>query len=133
MNWPGRANLIRRFGVSRLAGWGRAETGRGGQGMLDDSLRTHLIDRGVTSITSYHEAGESDGAFAALRLEAAILAEEAARLGQGFEGIGDLILAPIRMRIELMYDEKTAERLMAAFECGYGPAGPLWLGRDGCD
>jgi hypothetical protein len=81
-----------------------------------------LVDRGVASIVTYHEAGETDEAFEALRHEAAALAD-AARLEPGREAIDDSILEPIRMRVELMYDEKTSERLMVAFACGCGPAG----------
>jgi hypothetical protein len=126
MSWRDRANIIRRFyaerDASRLAGWRRAEAGREVEGLPEDGMRSLLVDRGVASIVTYHEAGETDEAFEALRHEAAALAG-AARLEPGREAIDDSILEPIRMRVELMYDEKTAERLMVAFDCGCGPAG----------
>jgi hypothetical protein len=40
------------------------------------------------------------------------------------EAINDLILVPVRTKVELMYDEKTSERLMMAFERGRGPTDP---------
>ena len=126
MNWLDRAIAIGRFyaerEVSQLVGWRRARAGRGVEGKLEDSLRD-LIERGVTSITTYHEAGESDEAFAALRLEAAALADAAARLEQGCVATSDSFLATVRMKVQLMYGATTAERLMVAFECGCGPAG----------
>jgi hypothetical protein len=126
MNWLVRVNAIRRFyaerEVSQLVGWGRARAGQEVEGKLEGSLRD-LIERCVTSITTYHEAGESDEAFAALRLEAAALADAAARLEQGCVATGDSFLATVRMKVQLMYGATTAERLMVAFECGCGPAG----------
>ncbi len=126
MNWLVPANAIRRFyaerEVSQLVGWGRARAGQEVEGKLEDSLRD-LIERGVTSITTYHEAGESDEAFASLRLEAAALADAAASLEQGCVATGDSFLARVRMKVQLMYGATTAERLMVAFECGCGPAG----------
>jgi hypothetical protein len=126
MNWLVRANAIHRFyaerGVSQLVGWGRARDGREVGSKLENSLRD-LIERGVTSITTYHEAGESDEAFAALRLEAAALAETAARLEQGGVTTGAPFLARVRIKVEPMYDANTAERLLVSFECGCGPAG----------
>ena len=126
MNWLDRAIAIRRFyaerEVSQLVGRRRARAGRGVEGKLKDSLRD-LIGRGVTSITTYHEAGESDEAFAAIRLEAAALAAAAARLDQGCGASSDSFLATVRMKVQLMYGATTAERLMVAFECGCGPAG----------
>jgi hypothetical protein len=126
MYWLDRANEIRRFyderGVSQLVGRGRARAGREVGGKLEDPLRD-LIERGVTSITTYHEAGESDEAFAALRLEAAAVADAAASQERGCVATGDSFLARVRMKVQLMYGATTAERLMVAFECGCGPAG----------
>ena len=126
MNWLVRANAIHRFyaerGVSQLVGWGRARDGREVGSKLENSLRD-LIERGVTSITTYHEAGESDEAFAALRLEATALADPAARLELRCAAIGDSFLATVRIKIQLMYGATTAERLMVAFKCGCGPGG----------
>ena len=132
MNWLDQAIAIRRFyaerEVSQLVGWRRARAGRGVEGKLEDSLQD-LIKRGVNSITTYHEAGESDETFAALRLEAAALADAAARLEQGCVATGDSFLATVRMKVQLMYGATTAERLMVAFECGCGPAGRPRSGR----
>jgi hypothetical protein len=125
MNWIDRANAIRRFYAEQdalqLVGWRRARVGREVGGMLEDSNR-NLVDQGVTSITAYHESGESDEAFAALRLEAAALSDAAVRLEQGCVATSDSFLAKVRMKVSLMYDANTAERLMVAFECGCGPA-----------
>jgi hypothetical protein len=126
MNWLDRANVISRFyakrDASQLVGWRRARAGREVEGVFEDSLR-NLVDQGVTSITTYHESGESDEAFAALRLEADALADAAARLEQGCVATGVSFLAEVRMKVGLMYDANTAKRLMVAFECGCGPAG----------
>jgi hypothetical protein len=77
----------------------------------------------------YHEAGESDEAFAALRLEAAALADAVARLDQGCVATGDSFLATVRMKVQLMYGATTAERLMVAFEWDCGPAARSKSGR----
>ena len=126
MNWLEWAIAIRHFyaerEVSQLVGRRRARARREVEGKLEDSL-PDLIERGVTSITTYHEAGESDEAFAAIRLEAAALADAAARLEQGCVATSDSFLATVRMKVQLMYGATTAERLMVAFECGCGPAG----------
>jgi hypothetical protein len=127
MKWRYRAIVIGRVyakrEVSQLVGRRRAKAGRRVESKLEDSLRD-LIERGVTSITTYHEAGESDEAFAALRLEAAALAAAAARLEQGCVATGDSFLATVRIKGQLMYGATTAERLMVAVKCGCGPAGP---------
>jgi hypothetical protein len=126
MNWLDRAVAIRRFyaerEVSPLVGWRRARAGRGGDGKLNESFGD-LIERAVTSITTYHEAGESDEAFATLRIEAAALAAAAARPDQRRVATGDSFVAIVRIKVQLMYGATTAERLMVAFECGSGPAG----------
>jgi hypothetical protein len=126
MNWLDRANVISRFyaarGASQLVVWRRARAGREVEGLFEDSLR-NLIDQGVNSIIAYHESGESDEAFTALRLEADALADAAARSEQGCVATSDSFLAKVRTKVELMYDANTAERLMVAFECGCGPAG----------
>jgi hypothetical protein len=126
MKWRDRAVAIGRFyaerEVSQLVRWRRATAGRGDQGKLEASLGD-IIERGVTSITTYHEAGESDEAFAALGLEAAALADAAARLEQACVATDDSFLATVRIKVQLMYDATTAERLMVAFKCGCGPAG----------
>jgi hypothetical protein len=125
MKWRDRAIATGRFyaerEVSQLVGWQWARAGRVVEGKLEDSLRD-LIERGVTSIITYHEASESDEAFAALRLEAAALADAAARLEQGCVATGDAFLPTVRIKVQLMYGATTAERLMVAFECGCGPA-----------
>jgi hypothetical protein len=121
MNWHDRANVIRRLYAERDAWWlarsRRAEAGQEVEGMLEDGIRILLVDRGVAWIAAYHEAGETDEAFEALRRRA----DAVARLGQHREAIDDLILVPVRAKIELMYDEMTAERLMVAFERGCRP------------
>jgi len=124
MNWCDRANIIRRFylgrDVVRLVRWRRAEIALEVERTIKDGFRILLIDRGVSLINAYHEAGETDEAFEALRRSATALAVAAARVAQGREAIDDLILTAVRMKVEQMYDEGTAERLMVAFECGFG-------------
>jgi hypothetical protein len=126
MRWRDRVNVIRRFyaerEASRLAVWRRAEAGRAVEDMPEDGIPSLWVDRGVAAIITYHESGESDEAFEGLRHEAAALGA-AARLEPGRKAIDDSFVGSIRMRVELMYDEKTAERLMVAFECGCGPGG----------
>jgi hypothetical protein len=89
---------------------------------LEDSFRA-LVERGVTSITTYHEAGESDEAFAALRFEAAAPADAATRLKQRCVATGDSLLATVWIKVLLMYGATPRERLMVAFKCGCRPAG----------
>jgi hypothetical protein len=126
MKWQNRSIAIGRFyaerEVSPLVGWRQVRAGRGVERKLEDSLGD-LIERGVTSITTYYEAGESDEAFAALRLETTALADAAARLEQRCAAIGDSFLATVRIKVQLMYGATTAERLMVAFKCGCGPGG----------
>ena len=125
MKWRNRAVATDCFHaerqVSQRVQLRRAGAGRVVESKLEDSF-PDLIERGVTSITSYHEAGESDEAFAALRLESAALADAATRLGQRCVANGDSFLATLRVKVQLMYGASTAERLMVAFKCGCGPA-----------
>jgi hypothetical protein len=127
MNWRDRANIIRRFYLGgdavRLVRSRRAEAAQEVERTIEEGFRILLIDRGVALINAYHEAGETDEAFEALRRRAEALAVAAARLGQGREAIDDLILMAVRTEVEQMYDEGTAERLMVAFECGFGRTG----------
>jgi len=88
--------------------------------MIDEGFRILLIDRGVTLINAYHEEGETDLAFEVLRNRARDLAVASDRLGQSREAIDDLIFMAVWIKVEQMYDEGTAERLMVAFECGFG-------------
>jgi hypothetical protein len=127
MNWCDRVDMIRRFYLGRdavrLVRSRRAEAAREVERTIEDGFRTLQIDRGVALIDAYHEAGETDTAFEALRRGANALAVAAARLEQGREAIDDLILVAVRMEIEQMYDAGTAERLMVAFECGLDRTG----------
>ena len=127
MNWCDRANIIRRFHRGRdtvgLVRWRRAEAMPEVERTIKDGFRMLLIDRGVSLINDYHEAGETDEAFEALRRNALALVLAADRVGQGREVIDDLILTAVRMKVEQMYDEGTAERLLVAFECGFGRTG----------
>jgi magnesium transporter len=83
--------------------------------MHNEGTRTSLVERGVSLITAYYEAGETDEAFAALRRATAALAAEVPRTGRGRE-IDDLILMPVRGKVEPMYDDQTSRRLLSAFE-----------------
>ena len=75
-------------------------------------------------VWAYYEAGETDEAFEALsRRTHALAAVAIARLGQGREAIDDLILMPVRTRVQLMYGAGTAGRLIVAFERGCGRTG----------
>jgi hypothetical protein len=136
MNWPNRAIATDGFHaerqVSQLIQLRRAGAGRGVESKLEDSFRD-LIERGVTSITTYHEAGESVEAFAALRLEAAALSDAATRLEQACVANGDSFLATLRIKVQLMYGATIAERLMVTFKCGCGPAGRPRSRRTLCD
>jgi hypothetical protein len=87
---------------------------------IDEGFRVVLVDRGVALITTYHEAGETDEAFEALRRRASALAAAAARLKQDRQVIDERIVGAIETAVEPMYDELTAMRLIAAFRCGFG-------------
>jgi hypothetical protein len=87
---------------------------------IEDGFRILLIDRGVALIVAYHAAGETDEAFDAFRRCGNSLAVAAARLGQNCEWVYDPIIEAVGAKIDQMYDEGTAERLMLAFECGLG-------------
>jgi hypothetical protein len=97
--------------------------GRAVDRTTEGRFRIPLIDRGVALIDAYHDAGETDEAFEALRRGADDLAVASARPGRGREAIAYLILMPVRSEVEQMYDAGTAERLMVAFECGFGRGG----------
>jgi hypothetical protein len=77
----------------------------------------------VALIAAYHEAGETDEAFEALRRRADDLIVASARPGRGRAAIAELILVQLRTEVEQMYDAGTAERLMVAFECAFGCTG----------
>src|SRR5262245_54072840 len=123
MDWHDRADVIRRFYAVWLARSRRAEAGWEVDRPIEDGFQVRLIDRGVALIAAYYEAGETDEAFEALRRRADDLAVASARLGRGREAIADLTLVQIRTKVEPMYDAETAERLMAAFEWGFGRSG----------
>jgi hypothetical protein len=127
MNWRDRVDMIRRSYLGRdavrLVRSRRTEAAREVERTIEDGFRTMLVDRGVALIATYHEEGETDMAFEALRSGANALAVAAARLEQDREAIDDLILVAVRLEIEPMYDAGTAERLMVAFECGLGRTG----------
>jgi len=67
MNWCDRANIIRRFYLrrdsSRLVRWRRDEIVQEVEHTIKGGFQILLIDRGVTLINAYHEAGETDEAF----------------------------------------------------------------------
>jgi hypothetical protein len=123
MGWRDRADVIRRFYALRLARSRRAEAGHEVDRRTEDGFQVPLIDRGVALIAAYHEAGETDEAFEALRRRAGDLDVASAGPGRGREASADLILVQIRTEVEQMYDAGTAERLMAAFERGFGRTG----------
>jgi hypothetical protein len=76
-----------------------------------------LVFRGVALIVRYHDGGETEEAFGALRVGAGALVEAARRLGLGDRAIAELILDPIEDEVGMMYDAETADRLMHAFRC----------------
>ena len=80
----------------------------------DDMRVPRLIFRGVSLVVRYHEAGETDPAFDALRLGAESLAEAADRLGLGVRRNAAPVLDPIADEVGLMYDALTADRLVQA-------------------
>ena len=95
---------------------------------IKDGMRVlRLVFRGVSLIVRYHEAGETAEAFEGLRLGAEALAEAAGRLGLGDRATEKLILDPIEGEVGLMYDARTADRLVQAlrqcFERPH-PSGP---------
>jgi magnesium transporter len=90
---------------------------------LADEFQTPLIERGVSLIVEYHEAAETDQAFAVLRRSADDLTAASVRPGREPSAIANAILVKIRMKVELMYDAGTSDRLMAAFESGFGRNG----------
>jgi hypothetical protein len=124
MNLRDRAAMIRRFYLRRgsdprVCSSG-AEAAQEAERTIEDGFRVLLVDRAVTLITTYHEAGETDEAFESLRRHARALAAAAARLDQVREVVDDQILGAIGTTVEPMYDELTAMRLIAAFRCGFG-------------
>jgi hypothetical protein len=123
MGWRDRADVIRRFYAVRLARSRRAEGTREVDRTIEGGFQAPLIDRGVALIAAYHEVGETDEAFEALRRRAGDLAVASAGPGRGREAIADPILMQIRTKVEQMYDAGTAERLMVAFERGFGRTG----------
>jgi hypothetical protein len=127
LNLRDRAAMIRRFylrrGAERRVCSSGAEAVREAERTIEDGLRVLLVDRAVALITTYHEAGETDEAFEALRRRASALAVAAARLDQDRGVVDDRILGAIETTIEPMYDELTAMRLIVAFRCGLGAEG----------
>ncbi|MDR3634929.1 MAG: hypothetical protein P4L84_14085 [Isosphaeraceae bacterium] len=82
-----------------------------------------LVFRGVSLVVRYHEEGETDEAFDALRLGAESLAEAAAHQGLGERGTAELVLDPIAAEVGLMYDAQTADRVVLALrQCFDRPA-----------
>jgi len=124
MNWRDRANMIRRFYLGRDAERRirskRADAGHDVDHTIDEGFRMLVIDRAVALINAYYEEGETDLAFEALCRRASDLAVASARLGESCETIDDRIFLAVWIKVEPMYDEGTAERLMVAFECGFG-------------
>jgi hypothetical protein len=127
MNWGDRADMIRRFYFGR--GVRPAPAEQEIESTIEDGFRILLVDQGVALITAYHEAGETDEAFETLRRSASALAIAAARLKLGGELVDDQILGAIETRVEPMYDELTANRLIAAFRRGFGRSGCPRFGR----
>jgi hypothetical protein len=119
-----RTNMIRRFYLGRAAvqgvGSGRVKAVQEAERTIEEGFRTLLVDRGVDLVTTYHEAGETDEAFEALRCGASALAVAAARLEPDRGAVDDRIPVAIETIVEPMYDELTARRLIAAFQCALG-------------
>jgi hypothetical protein len=113
-----RRFYLRRGAEPRVCSSG-AEAVQEAERTIEDGFRVLLVDRGVAMITTYHEAGETDEAFEALRRRANALAAAAARLEPDPEVVDDRIFGAIATTIEPMYDELTAMRLIAAFRCGF--------------
>jgi magnesium transporter len=92
--------------------------------MRNKSTRTPLVERAVALIETYHEAGETDEAFDALRRETAALVDAAACIEPG-RAIDNPILESVRRKVEPMYDHQTSLRLLSAFEhgCSTAPRG----------
>ena len=73
-----------------------------------------LVFRGVSLVVRYHEGGETEEAFDALRRGAESLAEAAGHLGLSGRATAELVLDPIDGEVGLMYDAQTADRLVQA-------------------
>ena len=73
-----------------------------------------LVFRGVSLVVRYHEGGETEEAFDALRLGADSLAKAVRGLGLGDRAIAEVVLDPIEEEVGLMYDAQTAGRLVQA-------------------
>jgi hypothetical protein len=83
-----------------------------------------LAFRGASLVVRYHEGGESDEAFDALRLDAESLTEAAGRLGLGDRSTTALILDSIEREIGLMYDAQTTNRLVQTLHQCFDRPGP---------
>jgi hypothetical protein len=93
----------------------RRTTERETEVTIKEGMRLLLVFRGVSLVVRYHEGGESDEAFDALRRGAESLAEAVGRLGLSGRAVAESVLDPIEGEVGLMYDARTAGRLMQAF------------------
>jgi hypothetical protein len=73
-----------------------------------------VVFRGVSLVVRYHEGGETEEAFDALRLGADSLAKAVRGLGLGDRATAEVVLDPIEEEVGLMYDAQTADRLVQA-------------------
>jgi hypothetical protein len=103
-----------------LAGSARIEGREKVARVIDDRFLAPVLDHGVALVVAYHEEGETDAAFGALRRGTNGLLIAARRLGRG----RGAIFTAVRSRVELMYDEATAQRLIVAFDRVLGHASP---------
>jgi hypothetical protein len=95
---------------------GRRRTEREAELTIRDGVKVlRLVFQGVSLVVRYHEEGETDEAFDALRLRAESLDEAAGHLGWGDRANAELVLDPIEAEVGLMYDVQTADRLVQAF------------------
>jgi len=127
MNWRELAIVIRHYYIGkdtvRFERLRRAEAENEVTRTVEDGFRVLLIERSVALIAAYHEAGETDEAFEVFGRRVDTLAVAMARLMEDGDAIDELILEPVRSKVELMFDQGTAERLMAAFERNFRRTG----------
>jgi hypothetical protein len=99
----------------------RRRTAREVELTIRDGMKIlRLVFRGVVLVVRYHEGGETEGAFEALRVGARSLAEAAGRLGLSDRATAELVLDPIAGEVGLMYDALTADRLTQALRQSLG-------------
>ena len=81
-----------------------------------------LVFRGVSLVVCYHEGGETEEAFNALRSGVASLIQATCRSGPGAPATTELVLESIEDELDLMYDTATAGRLSHALrQCSNRP------------